>query len=114
MADKINVRYYKERCKNFINTVNEFCQIEQIPCNINNALMYKSNIGVGPFWKHLYKAPKMYLAHSKSFLNYRRTLDPDFANDILDDEEIFKFQNEALRDPDLYLELKKTMKHDFI
>jgi len=114
MKDDITVKYYRKRLKDFHVTIEDFCQEEGIPCTINNALHYKANMGVGRFWKHLYVAPKLYLANSRAFLNYRNTLDPDFKNEIIDTEEIFSFQQEALKNLYLQKELQKIMKNDFI
>lgn len=114
MSEQITIKYYKRKIQKFNSIISDFCEEENIPNSFNNALHYKSNKGIGKFWKNLYLAPKLFLANSKAFLNYRETLDNDFANEIMNTDEIFKFQQEAVKSSELHKELKKIMKIDFI
>jgi hypothetical protein len=107
-------RYYTKRIKNFNMTINTFCKEKGIPSSLNNALTYKANMGIGCFWKNLYVAPKIYLANSKSFLAYRESLDIDFQNDIITNDEIFALQQETIKNKHIKEQLKKVMKYDFI
>ena len=114
MADNITIKYYRKRCQAFNKQIDSFCNKAGITSNLNNALSYRASQGIGKFWGELYLAPKLYLANSRTFLNYRLTLDNDFANDVMNIDEIFKFQQEAVKDLQLHIELKNIMKNDYI
>ena len=108
------IALYEKRINEFINYLQSFCNNHKIPFKLYNALLYKSFNSVGPFWQYLYSAPKLYLANSMTFLNYRRTLDDDFKNELLTDSEIFYFQTLAQEDKDINILLRKKLDYDYI
>ena len=109
----LKTKYYKDKINDFNFIIENFCNTEKIPVSFNNALRFRSKTGVGPFWYNLYKAPKVYLASSRSFYSYRQTLDNDFKNELLTDDEIYKIRSEIVKDRSLNDELKKIMCNDY-
>jgi len=110
----IKIKYYQARFRKFKEIIQHFCDDNNIEECFNEAIYYNNKTGVGPFFYKLFKAPKMYLANSRTFLRYRRTLDKDFQNEIITDDEIKYFQSEILKNKKLQQEVKKIMKNDFI
>jgi len=87
---KYATKYYEQRINNFIKIMNIFCHKAGVPANINSLLHFQSGQCVGPGWSILYTAPKVLLVSSKAYKNFIETADPDFANEIMDKEELIK------------------------
>lgn len=114
MECDLTIAYYAKRIKQFRTVIDEFCSEKGISSSMTNALTYRAHMGIGEFWARLYTAPKMYLANSRTYLNYRETLDPDFRDEILSTEEIFKLQQDVILNHALYSVLQELMYGDLI
>lgn len=109
-----SILVYKRLINKFYKRVEEFCKINEIPNSLNNLLLYKSKVCVGPGWNTMYSAPTILLAVSKSFLTYRNTLDPDFKEELITDSDIYQIQNKIQKSPMLLKWLRKKIKNDCI
>jgi len=105
---------YKKQCLIFSQLIEDFCNHNKISVGFLNALKYQSTDMIGPFWNYLYKAPKLYLANSKTFLNYRKQLDIDFKNELLTDEEVFYFQQLSYKNKKIEEMLRQVLRFDYI
>jgi hypothetical protein len=110
----IKEKYYRKKIKDFLKIVKDFCDDNNINYTFKDFLFYNKNEFCSPAYYHLHLAPKIFLVNSKTYMNYHNSLDVDFKQDILTEEDIRK-NKILLKSNDRILNMLRTyQKNDSI
>ena len=109
-------RYLDRKIKEFYSLMRQYCTENNIKYDMNSFLNHKkeSQQYVSSTYKYLWRAPKEFLANSRSFMKYRSTLDSDFKEDLLSDQKLKKINVRLKIDRELRKTVNAYLKDDAI
>jgi len=108
------IKYYNKKINDFVKLAKQYCKENDIEYSFKDFLNHKKNDICSPAYYYLHLCPSLFLANSKSFMEYYHTLDDDFRNDIITRTQIKEDLILLKRHKPLLRMIKKKLGEDSI